>query len=220
MDQLDHLNYVESAFAPELRRGQPLFDVDLNSPPAKKALEVFKQHGTVIHPTNAVLELMIRPMNTPIETFEPGLTQVAPELLEQINRKGVEVESAEVVEAVRAAVATLLKITMALHHAGIPIIAGSDVGVPGHTLQRELELYVKAGLTPLAALQTATITPARVMKLENEVGTIEAGKRADIVILDGNPLENISNIRKVKLVVAQGRLFEASKLRETVDFKP
>jgi len=65
-----------------------------------------------------------------------------------------------------------------------------------HSLHRELELYVKAGLTPLEAIQAATITPARVMKPENEVGTIEAGKRAEIFILDANPLDNISNIQE------------------------
>jgi len=79
---------------------------------------------------------------------------------------------------------------------------------------------VKAGLTPLEAIQAATITPARVMKLENEVGTIEAGKRADIIILNANPLDNISNIRKVRFVVTQGRLFDCSKLWHSVGFKP
>ena len=95
------------------------------------------------------------------------------------------------------------------------------MSVPAHSLHRELELYVKAGLTPLEAVQAATLTPARVMKLENEVGTIAAGKRADtIVILDANPLGKISNIRKVRFVVTQGRLFDCAKLWETVGFKP
>jgi imidazolonepropionase-like amidohydrolase len=57
------------------------------------------------------------------------------------------------------------------------------------------------------------------MKLENEVGTIAAGKRADIIILDANPLENISNIRKVKLVVTSGRLFDSASLAQSVGFK-
>jgi imidazolonepropionase-like amidohydrolase len=92
--------------------------------------------------------------------------------------------------------------------------------VPGHTLHREIELYVKAGLTPLEAIQAATITPARVMKVENEVGTIEPGKRADLIILDGDPLQNISNIRKVRFVMTQGRLFDCAKLWQIVGFKP
>ena len=72
----------------------------------------------------------------------------------------------------------------------------------------------------MEAIQTATITPARVMKLENEVGTIEAGKRADIIILDANPLDNISNIRTIRFVITQGRLFESAKLWESVGFRP
>jgi len=127
---------------------------------------------------------------------------------------------AEQAEGLRMVMDVLLKITGALHRAGVPIVAGTDVGVPGHTLHRELELYVKAGMTPLEAIQAATITPARVMKLDSEVGTIESGKRADLIVLDANPLENISNIRKVRLVVTQGRLFNCAKLWEIVGFQP
>lgn len=219
MDQLNHLNYVATGFVPNggLPRGQPPLSLDLESAKSKQALRLFKDRGTVIDPTMAVLELMTRPTNVAIETFEPGAAKVAPELVEQINKKGAPPEAAA---QVRDAIATLLKIIGALHRAGIPIVAGTDVGVPGHTLHRELELYVKAGLTPLEALQTATLVPARVMKQENEVGTIEAGKRADMIILDGNPLDDISNIRKIRFVVAQGRLFDCAKLWEAVGFKP
>jgi imidazolonepropionase-like amidohydrolase len=217
MDQISHLNYVVTGFAPELPRGQPPLSIDFESPNSKQALRVFKEHGTVIDPTMAVLELMFRPKNMPIQTFEPGMAKVAPELIEQLEKKGAPAEEAE---GIRLVMETLLKIIGALHRAGVPIVAGTDVGVPGHTLHRELELYVKAGLTPMEAIQAATLTPARVMKLENEVGTIEAGKRADIIILAANPLEDISNIRKVKFVVAQGRLFDCAKLWESVGFKP
>jgi imidazolonepropionase-like amidohydrolase len=219
MDQLNHLNYVATGFVP--REGQRPGDVpqslNLNSPESRAALLLFKERGTVIDPTMAVLELMTRPKNIPIETFEPGMAKVAPELVEQLNKKGAPPEEAQ---AVRATIATLLKIIGALHREGIPIVAGTDVGVPGHTLHRELELYVKAGLTPLEAIQAATVVPARVMKQQNEVGTVEAGKRADIIILDGNPLDDISNIRRIRFVLAQGRLFDCAKLWETVGFKP
>jgi imidazolonepropionase-like amidohydrolase len=165
----------------------------------------------------ATLELMLRPKNTAIETFEPGMAKVAPELLEQLNMKGTPPQTAA---QMRIVVEYLLFIIKALHREGIPIVAGTDVSVPAHSLHRELELYVKAGLTPLEAIQAATLTPARVMKLENEVGTIAAGKRADIIILDANPLDNISNIRKVRFVVTQGRLFESARLWQSVGFKP
>jgi imidazolonepropionase-like amidohydrolase len=219
MDQLNHLNYVATGFVPKngQRPGEVPLSLNLESKESRAALQLFKERGTVIDPTMAVVELMVRPMNVPIETFEPGVAKVDPELVEQINKKGA--PPAEALAA-RAAIATMLKIILGLQRAGIPIVAGTDVGVPGHTLHRELELYVKAGLTPLEAIQAATVTPARVMKLENEVGTITAGKRADIIILDANPLEDISNIRKVRFVVTQGRLFDCAKLWQAVGFKP
>src|SRR5207253_4962825 len=73
--------------------------------------------------------------------------------------------------------------------AGLLVVAGTDKGVPGFSLQRELELYVAGGMTPLEALQTATIMPARAMERDRDLGTIEVGKIADLVVLDANPLE-------------------------------
>jgi imidazolonepropionase-like amidohydrolase len=216
MDQLNHINYVLTGFFPKRNRNSPPVSINLEASNIKYALEFFKEHGTVIDPTAAVLELMIRPLNRPIASFEPGVTKVPPELTVQINKKG---EPAEEAEGLDLVMGVLLKLVGALHHAGVPIVAGTDVGVPGHTLHRELELYVKAGLTPLEAIQAATITSARVMKLDNEVGTIEPGKRADLIIVDANPLDNISNIRKVRYVIAQGRLFDSAKLWESVGFK-
>jgi imidazolonepropionase-like amidohydrolase len=217
MDQINHLNYVETGFFPNRDRNNPPTTINLNAPNAVNALKFFKDHGTVIDPTDAVLELMLRPMNQPIESFEPGAAKVAPELKVQIDKKGQDAEQAE---GLRMVMDVILKITGALQRAGVPIVAGTDVGVPGHTLHRELELYVKAGMTPLEAIQAATITPARVMKLESEVGTIEAGKRADLIVLDADPLANISNIRKIRFVITQGRLFETAKLWQSVGFQP
>ena len=217
LDQISHFNYVQTGFFPKATQNDFEVTVNLRRPNIRYALKVFKEHGTVIDPTLAVLELMLRPMKMPIESFEPGVAKVPQELTAQINKKG----QAEVpAEVVRMVLDVMLKLLGALHKAGVPIVAGSDVGVPGHTLHRELELYVKAGLTPLQAIQTATITPAQVMKLDSEVGTIEAGKRADLIVVDANPLENIRNIRKLRYTVAQGRLFDSAKLWQSVGFKP
>src|SRR4030095_6581365 len=217
MDQLSHLNFAMTAFFPKEPRNDVQLSSDLNSPDSKNALRVFKEHSTVVDATLAVLELMIRPKNMPIESFDPGRVKVQPALIEQIDKKGAPAEQAE---DLRLALSNLLKTIVGLHRAGVPIVAGTDVGVPGYTLHRELELYVKAGLTPMEAIQAATLIPARVMKIEKEVGTIEPGKRADLLIVAGNPLENISNIRKTKFVVTQGRLFDCDELKKIVGFKP
>src|SRR6266478_8905337 len=89
----------------------------------------------------------------------------------------------------------------ALYRAGVPIVAGSDTGLVGYGLHRELELYVQAGMTPLEAIQTATTVAAQAMNLADDSGSIEPGKRADLILVNGNPLEDIRNIRKVSRVV-------------------
>lgn len=92
--------------------------------------------------------------------------------------------------------------------AGGRIIAGTDGGMeymlPGYTLVRELAYYVEAGLSNFAALKTATVNPAQCFGLEKELGTVKKGKRANLLVLDGNPLENIRALEKPALVVKDG----------------
>jgi imidazolonepropionase-like amidohydrolase len=111
------------------------------------------------------------------------------------------------------------KTVKVLYDAGIPIVAGTDMGFPGYSLDRELELYVEAGLTPAQAIKTATITPATVMSLDKTTGSIEVGKQADLVIIDGDPLSNIRDIRKVSVVIKEGRIYDPVKLHQMVGFK-
>jgi len=94
-------------------------------------------------------------------------------------------------------------------HAGAKIVAGTD-SPNAFNLHGELETYVLAGMTPYEALKTATVNPAEALNLD--AGSIEPGKLADIVIVDGNPLEDIGNAHKVKRVIANGRLYELDDL--------
>jgi len=98
-----------------------------------------------------------------------------------------------------------------LRDAGIPLLAGTDVGfpyvIPGSGLHKELSLLVEAGLTPAQALAAATINPARFLGLEKELGTIEPGKIADMVLLDSNPLADIRSVSRINAVIANGRIF-------------
>ena len=103
-----------------------------------------------------------------------------------------------------------------LNDAGVILLAATDVGipmlVPGLSLHEELELLVAAGLTPLAALRAATVNPARVLGLADELGSVEAGKLADLVLLDADPLADIANTQRIRAVVADGRVYRRGDL--------
>ena len=103
-----------------------------------------------------------------------------------------------------------LEVIGAMHRAGVKMLAATDAIVwyvfPGFSLHDELELFVKAGFTPMEALQTATRNPATYLGLIDMVGTVDAGKKADLVLLEANPLENISNTRRINAVIVNGKL--------------
>ena len=110
-----------------------------------------------------------------------------------------------------------LGIVKRLHRAGVPFLAGTDtpagVGVlPGFSLHQELRRFVDAGFTPLEALQTATIHPARFLDRLDDFGTVAKGKVADLVLLDANPLDDIGNTRRIAAVIANGRYSDRAKL--------
>jgi imidazolonepropionase-like amidohydrolase len=105
-----------------------------------------------------------------------------------------------------------------MHRAGVRILAGTDLGnpyvYPGFSLHDELALLVQAGLTPLEALQTATVNPAKFLGKEKELGTVEKGKLADLVLLDANPLEDIRNTARIAAVVTNGRYLAKADLQK------
>ncbi len=110
-----------------------------------------------------------------------------------------------------------LEVVGMLHKAGVPFLAGTDTpaGVhifPGYSLHEELQRFVAAGFTPLEALQTATINPARFFGMEDQLGAVEKGKVADLVLLSANPLADIANTQKIAGVIVNGRYFYRAEL--------
>src|SRR3984893_14482588 len=110
-----------------------------------------------------------------------------------------------------------LDIVKKLQKAGVPFLAGTDTAagvdvLPGFSLHRELERFVAAGFTPMEALQTATINPAKFLNKLSDFGTVEKGKVADLVLLDANPLDDIRNTQKIQAVIVSGRYFSRANL--------
>jgi imidazolonepropionase-like amidohydrolase len=106
----------------------------------------------------------------------------------------------------------------AMRHAGVQFMAGTDVGneyvYPGFSLHDELALLVKAGLSTMEALQAATRNPAKFLGVLDQLGTVEKRKLADLVLLDANPLEEISNTQRIYAVVLNGRLLTKASLQK------
>lgn len=227
MDQINHIQYVAAMMVdpsklPEhptrRQRFEALASIDVNSPEARKAIAFLHDHHTVIDPTMGIMEELAVSSAHPFTSFEPGVNKVAPELAEQYATPPAPPTPQE--EISFKVFQKYIEILGALHRAGITIVAGTDQGVPGFSLYRELELYVEAGFTPMEAIQAATLVPARVMGVDKEVGTVEPGKRADVIVLAANPLDSIHNIRTVQKVVTGGVLYDSAPLWESVGFKP
>ena len=211
MDQLNHLNYAAS-----MLHGAGAQRVDLSSEDFRKGVQFLLDHHTVVDPTVGWGEMAGHSQDVDVASFEPGILK-APFALDARYRGMGGNGSAEQIHARQR---ESLAVIQALHKAGVPIVPGSDTGLVGYGLHRELELYAEAGVTPLEAIQCATIGSARAMNLDRDSGTIEPGKRADMILVEGNPLVNVADLRRVARVVANGRVYDPSRLWQSVGFKP
>jgi imidazolonepropionase-like amidohydrolase len=128
--------------------------------------------------------------------------------------------SAEEVKALHEHMNLLVDVTARMHRAGVRLVAGTDAAgsrLVGFSLQRELVDLVRAGLTPLESLQSATLNPAIAFARTRDLGTVEPGKVADLVLLDANPLEKIENTQRVSAVIASGRLYDRAAIKRLMD---
>lgn len=114
-----------------------------------------------------------------------------------------------------------MKIVKALHDAGARLLAGTDFAgylvVPGYSLHEELQNLVAAGLTPYEALRAATVDAAEFLNRANEFGTVEIGKRADLLLVSANPLEDVRNSTRIEGVMVHGRWFTQSELHASLE---
>ena len=207
MDQIAHLSV----------RGQP------GTPETDRVIALLAERHVVIDPTRAWGELLNRPRDVQAEAIEPGIAQ-APYPLAANYRSVLNNPRPAPTPAAPATPAgdpgpNRLSILKVLYDNGVPIVAGTDGALPGYSLLREVELYVQAGFTPLQAIQAATRVSARALSQEAEIGTITPGKRADLVVLDANPLTDISAIRRTRFVVTNGKMYEPAALWRLAGFR-
>jgi len=187
---------------------------DTSSAAVKEQVRMLATKRVVVDPTVSWNELLGHSRESPLTSFQPGFAEAPWPLRSSYGSVRNAADSAAANRSLRSQLA----VVKAMHDAGVRIVAGTDYGLPGFSLLRELELYADAGLSPLDAIRAATAIPAEVMGLAGDVGTIEVGKRADLVVLDADPLADIHNLRTGRWVVTDGRMLDMHALRRSVHF--
>jgi imidazolonepropionase-like amidohydrolase len=229
-DEIQHMNMLLLNFLPEGSgdtRGPVRFtavaekagQLDLASPPVRDFVRLLKDRGITLDPTLGVFEGMLtsRPGQIPV-----GYRAVAEKLPINPRRAllngGLPVPEGKD-ERYRGAFRAMERFLAILEKERIPLVVGTD-GMPGFALDRELELWVEAGLSPARVLQIATRDAARVAGRSQDLGSIEPGKLADLVLVDGDPTARISDVRNVRLVVKNGTIYDPARLRAELGIRP
>lgn len=228
LDGTEHLYYVYKGTAPNrdeitrrVRAGELGFwdafwttlDLPVDSARRAQVFQAMAERGTAVVPTLHIGGVLADVENAD-HADDPELADI-PQAIQETYRGRVESarrssrESRDANRALRERMAAMVE---PMHEAGVRILAGSDAGpfnsytYPGTALHGELEALVQAGLTPAEALRTATTEPAAFMGLDGELGRVAPGYRADLVLVEGDPLEDIGATREVAVVVQDGRV--------------
>ena len=229
-DEIQHLNFIELNFLfPEVQetRNRDRFikvaeharEFTPDKPEVRAFITFLKQHHTVLDPTMDVFEgLFSGDPNAPA----PGLVRIAPRFPPQVRRalhSGALEVPPDKKDAYAAAFPAMLNLLKALHEAGVTIVPGTDA-LSGYMLHHELELYARAGIANAQVLRLATLTPAQVMGVDKDRGVIAAGKLADMILVDGDPLREMSDIEKVDVVLKGGKVYDPAKIEQALGIAP
>jgi imidazolonepropionase-like amidohydrolase len=189
-------------------------DATFSAERAAALFQTLKKNATWVTPTIASLDITSHPDTWKLD--DPYLDFVPPSLAKEWRSSFNDEQMKQRAAWLGRQAANDWKLTGQLHRAGIPLLVGSDsldpFVFPGDSLHRELAEFVQAGYTPLEVIQAATQGAAKFVGRENELGTVEQGKTADLILLDANPLENISNTRKILAVIRNGQYLNRAAL--------
>jgi hypothetical protein len=229
-DEIQHINMVFLNFLAgdrEDTRQQIRFTLygneggklDLGSPEVEAFIALLQERGTVVDPTAAIFDDMMRHLPGQPQPMYAAVAEHLPlSVRRDLFNPGFEIGEERIADWAATAERQSQMIRK-LHDAGIPLVPGSD-GMPAFTLHRELELYAEAGIPNAAVLRIATLDSARVLGVEAETGSIEPGKAADLLLLDGDPLQDMSAIRRGVLVMKGDTLYRPDALYRAVGVEP
>jgi hypothetical protein len=193
--------------------------LDLASPEVGDFISLLRERGTVVDPTAAIFDTMLTHLpGQPDPTFAAVAEHLPLTIRRALYSPEFEIGEARVADWAATA-ARQAEMVRRLYDSGIQLVAGSD-DLPAFTMHRELELYAEYGIPNADVLRIATLDSARVLGMDGETGSIAVGKAADLVLLDGNPLEDISAVRRGVLVMKGETLYRPSDLYAAVGVEP
>ena len=217
-DEIQHMNFIMLNFMPDVTEtrtparftepGKRSASLDLNSPPVTQFISFLKAHHTVIDPTMAIWEATYTDRPGKIPMMDAYMFDRLPLQIQRGLKtagQGLPAQDAATDQLYRASYATFVHMLKKLFDNGITIVAGTDQG-SGYALHRELEIYCQAGIPAPQVLRITTLGAAQVMKRDRDLGSIEPGKLADMILVNGDPTTNISDIRKIDTVIKGGAL--------------
>jgi imidazolonepropionase-like amidohydrolase len=198
--------------------GDKAGELDLDSKAVNDFIALLKKEDIIVDSTVTIFEGMF--LNK-AGIIDPSYEAVADHMPADVRRSFLAGDldiNKDNEAAYQKSATAMLKMIRKLYDAGIRLVAGTDA-IAGFTLHRELELYVKAGIPNAEVLKIATVNSARIAG-QNNVGTVAVGQTADLILLDGNPLQNISAIRKVALVIKGNIAYQPAQLYQSIGVEP
>ena len=229
-DELQHINQLMLNFVSDpdtdsrtLARfnlvGERAGTIDLDSKAVRDFIALLAERGTSIDATMATFEAMYTQAPGDIDPSLAAVADHMPFATQRAWHSNSNDVSGGKLELYRSSWKRMMEFLGRLHEAGVPLVAGTD-SLAGFMLHRELELYVQAGIPPGEAIRIATENGARYAGVLADRGTIERGKRADLILVDGDPTKNISDIRRVSYVLKDGTGYSPADLYETFGVRP
>ncbi|MEZ5442719.1 MAG: amidohydrolase family protein [Lysobacterales bacterium] len=193
--------------------------LDLESDAVADFIALLRSRGTVIDPTVTIFDSMFRHRGGEVD---PNYAMVADHLPPAVRRGFLSAEfdiPDDQADTFAASADALLAMIAKLHRAGVPLVAGTDA-MAGFTLHRELELYAKAGIPAPDVLRIATQAGPRVVGVADQMGRIAPGYRAEMILVEGDPLTDLSALRRVHLTLRGNRYYRPSELHQAIGIKP
>ena len=194
-------------------------DIDLSSKQVKEFFALLKSNNTVVDPTVMGYIAMFEQQKGQVDPRYKDIMKHFPEdIYRWKSQPDMDVNEGNHV-AYQKSADKLLAMVKELHQQGIPIVPGTD-DIPAFTLYSELAAYVKAGISNAEVLQIATLGSARVLGVDDQFGSIQVGEEADLLLIDGNPLKHIDDIRKINLVIKANYYYYPYELHQQLGVKP